>query len=90
MPSRTSNTRATHLSPVDGIGPRDWVLQVFSADGNDDQGDGDLPNLDAAVEEQQAQELQAPSEEVDAALVLQGAVPVADGEAEAPYDDHVA
>lgn len=85
-----NNVHAFHLSPVDGIGPHDWILQVFSAHCNYDQGNADLLYLDARVDEQQPKDLQTPSKEVDATFILQGAVFVAYGKAETPYNDQVA
>lgn len=47
-------------------------------------------DLDARVHQQQAQELQDPGEEVDAALILQRAVPVAHTEAHKAREQQVA
>lgn len=88
--SRLSQANVSHPSPVDGIGPYDWVLQVFSADCNYNQDDANISYLNAQIKEQQAESLQTPSEEIYVAFILQRAIFVAHSKAYTPYDDQIA
>lgn len=65
------------------------VLQVFGAESRHDDGEGHLLDLNSEVNQEQAEELQRPGQDVDALLVHQGAVTVAHGEADESHHAYI-
>lgn len=66
------------------------VLQVLSAQGNDNESKSNVWYLNAGVHETQAQQLQCPGQQVDASLILQGPILVAHRETHESHCEDVA
>lgn len=59
---------------------KDWVLQVFGDESCHDDGEGDLLDLNPEINQEQAEQLQRPRQDVNALLIHQRTVTVTHGE----------